>query len=450
MSGAELVAAVGRGDAEGVRRLLEGGAAPDTVAEDGLPVLCRAIDAFETDVAEALVEAGADQDRELPDGTTPLMRAVDGGSPAMVTAVLGADPAARLSSERRDELLDRARRLYADGAEVVLGGRVGSAEAVERVTVMDDEYHRVAELRLGGAVVRAGHGAVVTDLEWAFRILPPVAELAARAVATGDPDHVDWSAAAWALYQRRSREAWSEVAALHTSPVALERRFALDVLGMHVVVPWASWRNTYEKETVDLLLSWAVRGEEDSGVLGELLYVLSLTGRPDTSEAGLRHARHQDPRVREQTAGHLVVGLDDTVALPGPEARALLLELARDEDGDVRVSAAGPLGSVCPGDAEATAAVLALLEDPEPEVRAGVLDTIGASYVRCPDVDDALFSLTGSEDFTTRLSAVCGLVLRKDRRAAEAVARLGAVPPGHEDDHRLHAIWRWEWSQDRP
>ncbi|ALV48852.1 hypothetical protein ASR50_05210 [Streptomyces sp. 4F] len=296
MSGAELVAAVGRGDAEGVRRLLEGGAAPDTVAEDGLPVLCRAIDAYEADVAEALVEAGADQDRELPDGTTPLMRAVDGGSPAMVTAVLGADPAARLSSERRDELLDRARRLYADGAEVVLGGRLGSAEAVERVTVMDDEYHRVAELRLGGAVVRAGHGAIVTDLEWAFRILPPVAELAARAVATGDPDHVDWSAAAWALYQRRSREAWSEVAALHTSPVALERRFALDVLGMHVVVPWASWRNTYEKETVDLLLSWAVRGEEDSGVLGELLYVLSLTGRPDTSEAGLRHARHQDPR----------------------------------------------------------------------------------------------------------------------------------------------------------
>ncbi|MEZ0157150.1 hypothetical protein [Streptomyces griseorubens] len=65
-------------------------------------------------------------------------------------------------------------------------------------------------------------------------------------------------------------------------------------------------------------------------------------------------------------------------------------------------------------------------------------------------MDDALFSLTGSEEFTTRLSAVCGLVLRKDRRAAEAVARLGAVPPGHEDDHRLHAIWRWEWSHDRP
>ncbi|MDT3725560.1 hypothetical protein ROS62_11930 [Streptomyces sp. DSM 41972] len=105
----------------------------------------------------------------------------------MTTAVLGTDPASRFSPEQRGKLPDRARRLYADGAEGVLGGRAGSAEAVERVTVMGDEYHRVAELRLGGAVVRAGHGAIVTDLEWAFRFLPPVAEPAARAGARGGP-----------------------------------------------------------------------------------------------------------------------------------------------------------------------------------------------------------------------------------------------------------------------
>ncbi|MFJ8184542.1 ankyrin repeat domain-containing protein [Streptomyces sp. NPDC096105] len=86
------MAAVGRGDEQDVRRLLEAGADPDTLTEDGLPVLCRAIAAHD---ADALVEAGADPDRGLPDGTTPLGRAVDGGSPAVVTAALGRDPMLR-------------------------------------------------------------------------------------------------------------------------------------------------------------------------------------------------------------------------------------------------------------------------------------------------------------------------------------------------------------------
>ncbi|MFI8201659.1 HEAT repeat domain-containing protein [Streptomyces sp. NPDC085937] len=84
-----------------------------------------------------------------------------------------------------------------------------------------------------------------------------------------------------------------------------------------------------------------------------------------------------------------------------------------------------------------------------PEVRAAVLETIGAQYVRSPAVADALFSLTGSGDFTTRLNAALGLVLRKDPRTAEAVARLGPTPPGYEDDHRLHAIWRWEREREQ-
>ncbi len=101
MSGAELVAAVGRGDEQDVRRLLEAGADPDTLAEDGLPVLCGAIAAYEAGVADALVEAGADVTRELADGTTPLTRAVDGGSPAVVKALLGRDPLLRLSEAAR-------------------------------------------------------------------------------------------------------------------------------------------------------------------------------------------------------------------------------------------------------------------------------------------------------------------------------------------------------------
>ncbi|MGW4022500.1 hypothetical protein [Streptomyces sp. NPDC005009] len=41
MGGKVLVAAVGSGDAKAVTRLLEAGADPDTLADDGLPVLCR-------------------------------------------------------------------------------------------------------------------------------------------------------------------------------------------------------------------------------------------------------------------------------------------------------------------------------------------------------------------------------------------------------------------------
>ncbi|CAL9393092.1 hypothetical protein C1708_06675 [Streptomyces sp. DH-12] len=55
--GTELVAAVGRGDEQDVRRFLEAGADPDTLTEDGLPVLCRAIAAHDAGVADHRVRA---------------------------------------------------------------------------------------------------------------------------------------------------------------------------------------------------------------------------------------------------------------------------------------------------------------------------------------------------------------------------------------------------------
>ncbi|WP_241775861.1 ankyrin repeat domain-containing protein [Streptomyces exfoliatus] len=85
--------------------LLEAGAVPDTVADDGLPVLCLAVAAYDTAVAWALVEGGADPDRKLPDGTTPLIRAIEGGSPAVAQAVLGREPRLRLPEAEREQLL---------------------------------------------------------------------------------------------------------------------------------------------------------------------------------------------------------------------------------------------------------------------------------------------------------------------------------------------------------
>ncbi|MYS06471.1 ankyrin repeat domain-containing protein, partial [Streptomyces sp. SID6041] len=107
-----MVAAVRRGDAAAVAGLLEAGAAPDTLADDGLPVLCLAVASRDAEVASALVEGGADPDRPLPDGSTPLVRAVDGGSRAVAAAVLGREPRLRLPEAERERLLALARRWY--------------------------------------------------------------------------------------------------------------------------------------------------------------------------------------------------------------------------------------------------------------------------------------------------------------------------------------------------
>lgn len=101
-----LITAVRSGDEDAVRLLLEDGADPDAVDEQGSPALCLAISAFNSTIAGYLVEGGADPDRQLSDGTTPRLRAVDSGSIGLAHCLLGA--AAQLSEATRVELLARA------------------------------------------------------------------------------------------------------------------------------------------------------------------------------------------------------------------------------------------------------------------------------------------------------------------------------------------------------
>lgn len=193
--GTRLVAAVRQGDATAVAALLEAGADPDTVTEDGLPVLCAAITAFDAAVARVLMEGGAHPDRALPDGTTPLTRAVESGSPAVVAEVRGHEPRLRLAEDERTRLLDLARSWCARDTEEELHVRTGESGPVQKTLVRDGEYHHAWQVTLGGLTVRDGHAAILTDLEWAFRVLTPVDELVARAVRRRDPDHVDWHSA---------------------------------------------------------------------------------------------------------------------------------------------------------------------------------------------------------------------------------------------------------------
>ncbi|MFD4026872.1 HEAT repeat domain-containing protein [Streptomyces sp. NPDC058576] len=444
MGAGELETAVRRSDAEAVAALLEAGADPETRTDDGLPVLCLAVAAYDAAVARALVEGGADPDRGLPDGTTALVRAIDGGSPAVTKAVLGREPRLSLPAARRAYLLALARERYERGAEAVLRDRAGGTGSVRERRVEDDEYDRVTQLTLGDVTVRAGHGAILTDLEWAFRVLTPVEELVARAVARRDRDHVDRSSARWVLGERRSKETWSAVTAYRHSPDPEHRHFVLDVLICYQLTQ-SSARNSYEKETADLLVAWAAEGEGDPSVLAEVLRVLSEVEHREAEAVGLRHAGHPDPRVRAQVPG-LLLSWDDTRPTLGRAARAALLELAGDDHGRVRAVTGGALAAAHDGSPECMDAVVALLRDPVAEVRARTAEAAAEGTDGTTAVADALVALLDEDDLGTRLDAAYGLLRRNDPRTGEAIDRVGShTRPGFEHDHRLAALWRWEW-----
>ncbi|MGW4669086.1 ankyrin repeat domain-containing protein [Streptomyces sp. NPDC004324] len=450
MGGRPLVGAVRRGDADSVLALLESGADPDTVTDDGLPVLCLAVAAYDTDVAKALVEGGADPDRRLPDGTTPLRRAVDGGSPAMVEAVLGREPRLRLPEAERAHLLTLARHWYERGAENELRRRTGGFGPAYRAWVRDDEYARASQVTLDGLTVRDGHGAILTALEWAFRVLTPVDELVARALALGDREHVDRSAALWVLNERRSKQTWSALTAHRHSPDPERRRFVLDVLHGHLLSP-TSGRNSHEKETAELLVAWAMEGEADPRVLADVLRVLSETEHRESPSVGLRYAGHPAPQVRAQVPD-LLLGLGEGTPLRplGAAARAALLVLAGDKDRTVRAGAARALvvaHDVSPG---LTDTVVELLGDPVAKVRARTAEALAHSTNRDAVVADALAALLDEEDFTLRLHAAYGLLRRDDPRTGEAIERLGPLSrPGFEHDPRFSALWRWKWNREK-
>ncbi|MGW2305859.1 HEAT repeat domain-containing protein [Streptomyces sp. NPDC001809] len=444
--GTELVAAVRRGDAEAVAGLLEAGVAPDTLADDGLPVLCLAVAARDAEVASALVEGGADPDRPLPDGSTPLVRAVEGGSPAVASAVLGPEPRLRLPEAERERLLALARRWYERGAEAELRDRTGASGPVERSLVSDDEFSNVRRLVLGGVSVHEGYGAILTHLEWAFRILTPVDELVARAVAHRDRDHVDRSAARGVLGERLHRELWTAVTA-HRSGGDPERRlFVVDFLHWCLLIQ-ESRRNRYDAETAELLAAWAVEGDADPEVLGDVLRVLAETDHPAQAEVGLRYAGHPAPCVRAEVPW-LLLTCDSPSAVAGPEARAALLALAADPSADVRRMAGRALAVSLDGRSDFLDAVVGLLRDPDTAVRACVADSLADGPDRTPAVGEALVPLLDEDEFLTRLNAGYGLLRRDHPRTGEAVERLRPLSrPGFEHDHRLSALWTWDWQR---
>ncbi|MGW2560221.1 HEAT repeat domain-containing protein [Streptomyces sp. NPDC001514] len=434
-----LVVAVRAGDAESVRALLEEGADPDALDADGLPVLCTAVATYDDPVAEALMEGGADPDRPLPDGTTPLLRAVDLGSPAIFSTVLGHEPRLRLPEAARERLLTLARTWYETGAADELRRRTGATGPAETVRVQDDEYSHVDQVTLGGLTVRAGHGAVLTSLEWAFRVLPPVEELVARGLKYPDEDHVDWWSAKWILSQRRSKETWLAVTAFRHHPDPAHRRFVLDFLRIRSLAG-ASDRNSYDKEESELFAAWAAE-ETDVDVLAKVLDVFGGYEHPDQEAVGLRYAGHQDPHVRREVP-YLLCGYDRPLT---PTGRTVLLALARDPDSGVRTSSAIVLGGCHDLSPEVGEALLDLVRDPDADVRRTAASALAGSADRTPAVAEGLARLLDDEDRELRLEAVYGLALRDDPRCVEGLERITPLDTDSPHDHRPSAVWHYKW-----
>ncbi|MEU6223929.1 HEAT repeat domain-containing protein [Streptomyces sp. NPDC047042] len=440
-----LRSAVRARDAETVRALLEEGADPNTVDADAgcAPVLCVAVAAYDAAVAEVLVEGRADPDRVLPDGTTPLWRAVDGGSPAVFAAVLGKEPRLRMPEEGRERLLTLARGWYETGAAEGLrrrAGAPGQVGVVDTVRVQDGEYEWVEQVSLGGHVVRAGHGAILTSLEWAFRVLTPVDELIGRAVDPPHEDHVNWSSVCSILTQRRSFETWSAVVAHRHDSDLVHRRFVLDVVRLRSLMYFDG--PSHEKREGDFLAAWAAE-EPDSGLLAKVLDLYTEYTHQDQEAIGLRYADHPDPRVRRE-----VPYAFPTYGVPlTPAARAALLTLTRDPDVGVRVAAceAGMRDDdLLP---EITRTLLLLAEDPDPDARSAAATTLAGSRIRTPAVSDALVALLAHTDQLVRLEAAYGLALRDDPRTGEAIDRVGPLGAGFEDDQRAGALRSWQWGK---
>ncbi|CAL9479535.1 HEAT repeat domain-containing protein [Streptomyces sp. enrichment culture] len=401
----DLVAAVRRGDADEVRALLAGGADPETL-DDGLPVLCRAVAAYDEAVAEALLEGGADPLRRLPDGSTPLLRAVDGGS-HLLTLTL-ATHRVPLPAPAREELLARARHWTETGAEAELRRRTGLPGPVERVRVEDDEIGWWCEqLTLGDLTVRDEHRAVLTSLEVRYGIRAPFDELVARALAHPDRDHVVWSDVVFTLGRRFDEETWQWTRDLLNHPDRLHRLFAAEVLLFLILGDAFQGKDPFAERGRELV-PWAEQ-EQDPEVLAALLDAMTHDSAPEIEAVGLSLLTHPDPRVRALVPDALERTWDGG-ALARPAGLAALLALARDEDAGVR---------------EAACRRLAHHRGPEPEV------------------GDALAALTHDERQSVRISAVSGLAQRDDPRCVEAEHRIGPLDPELPFDHRLLDVSRY-------
>ncbi|MER8183880.1 HEAT repeat domain-containing protein [Kitasatospora sp. NPDC094015] len=386
-AGGPLIEAVRGGDRRHAEELLAAGTPAGPTAPGAAVPLAVAAAAGDALMAELLLEHGAD-----PDQGAPLALAAERGAfgVAQVLLASGADPLAPDAEGRTPAQL--ARRWQGIDPEQELRRRLATAGpgpvSVHREEQPDETVLIVAELDAGPAPraraeVQDGHAAVLCLLEESLGVDTPFDELAARALAAPDSEHPAWWEPVRALHRRGGEEAYAAAERLCGDDRPRAREFGVDVLAQF---DYLSRERPYAERIVALLRRMADQ-EQDPEVLQSVL-------------AGLGHQR-------------------DPVALP---------ELARHVGhpyAPVRHSVAVALVGLVPGDhAEAMAAVLALVADPDEGVRDWAAFALASVEADTPEIRETLAGLLADPSVPVVAEAARGLAHRGDPRAVEPLLRL--------------------------
>ncbi|MGW1886284.1 HEAT repeat domain-containing protein [Streptomyces sp. NPDC001970] len=126
----------------------------------------------------------------------------------------------------------------------------------------------------------------------------------------------------------------------------------------------------------------------------------------------------------------------------------MLLALVRDPDPEVRGSVGRTLGTWYDLTPEVSAALLSLVRDPHAGVRGAAAEVLAASPDRTRAVTEALPAPLDEDDQLVRPEAAFGLTRRDDPRTEAAFARVGPLGRGFEDDHRPGELFRWRWRRE--
>jgi len=346
--------------------LLAAGAEVDGRESGGWTALLWAASNGHADTARVLIEAGADVNAANDDGDTPLTLAARRGALGVVRELLaaGADPATydgdgdtpldiavdwvgvHLESALLDQIAQDdweyvvARQFATDGTELVtVAGRSPDGSETEQVQA------------------QRGHAAIATLLEDATDTFTPVEQLVGRALAHRDVDEdaETWWVVADSLARRGDEETYEALTRLCLSEDAREREFGVDAIAQFGVT---EDDKPYLDRTLPLLRKMTTT-EGNPHVLRSVLAALGHQGDP----RALPHVLDIIGRPGHQRTMTDAIALADVLPPEHAEGLALLIDMTRDPERDVRDWATSGLAGLDADTPEIREALAARLDD---------------------------------------------------------------------------------------
>lgn len=368
--GLPLCAAAARDRVAVAGMLLAAGASVDGRESGGWTALMWAAANGSTGTAKVLIEAGADVNAANETGDTPLTLAARRGALGVTRELLdaGADPSAYdgdgdtahdiaidwVGVHLESALLDQVEQegwTYA-----VHRGWAGDGTETVTVTATSPDGTETEQV-----AAQRGHAAIATLLETAAGEWAPVEQLVARAMAHRDLDEdaETWWAAADALAARGDEDTYRALCKLCVSEDPREREFGVDAIAQFGV---RGDTKPYLERTLPLLERMTIT-ESHPQVLRSVLAALGHQGDPRALPLVLELINRPGHKRTMTDA----IALADVLTPDHAEGLALLIEMTRDDDPDVR---------------DWATAGLAALDADTPEIRAALADRLDDEVLR--------------------------------------------------------------------